>query len=107
LERLHLTQNVGASLALAGFGFAAFSTGMAASRFAGDRLRTRFGAVRLVLGSALTLAAGLAAALTIPHPVLAASPSHSPGSASAISRPCSSLAAAGPSLTRPGAASPR
>jgi Ca2+-transporting ATPase len=43
---------------LAGSGFAAFSTGMAAVRFAGDALRLRFGAVALVLASALAALAG-------------------------------------------------
>jgi predicted MFS family arabinose efflux permease len=68
---LHLTQNVGAPAALAGFGFAVFSAGMAATRFAGDALRMRFGCVPLVRASALALAAGMAAAIAIPHPVLA------------------------------------
>jgi len=67
---LHLRQNMGATVELAGSGFAAFSCGMAATRFAGDRLRLRFGAVWLVLTSALALSLGLAAALTLPNPVL-------------------------------------
>jgi MFS family permease len=68
---LHLRQNVGASVELAGSGFAAFATGMAATRFAGDGLRLRFGSVWLVLMSALALAAGLAAAFVIANPILA------------------------------------
>jgi MFS family permease len=67
---LYLRQIVGASVAIAGLGFVAFSTGMAATRFAGDRLRMRFGSVSLVFGSALALAAGLAAAMTVSHPLL-------------------------------------
>ena len=68
---LHLRQNAAAPLTLAGFGFAAFSTGMAATRFAGDRLRLRFGSVRLVRWSAAALAAGLAAAMLVPNAPLA------------------------------------
>jgi MFS family permease len=68
---LHLRENASAPLAVAGLGFAAFSTGMAATRFAGDRLRQRFGSARLVLASALALAAGLSAAVSLPEPALA------------------------------------
>jgi hypothetical protein len=66
---LHLTLSASAPVALAGAGFAAFSTGMAVTRFVGDRLRMSLGAVRLVLMSALALAAGLAAAISLGKPV--------------------------------------
>jgi MFS family permease len=68
---LHLSSNIGAPLELAGFGFAAFSTGMAVTRFAGDGLRMRFGSVWLVFASALALAIGLAFAILLPSPPLA------------------------------------
>lgn len=67
---LHLRQNVGTSVELAGAGFAAFSTGMAATRFVGDGLRLRFGSVRLVLSSALALAAGLTAGIVSSEPIV-------------------------------------
>jgi MFS family permease len=47
------------------FGF--YQVGMAASRFAGDWLRQRFGAVPMVFYSALLTAAGTAAAITLPY----------------------------------------
>lgn len=65
---IYLRQTVGVSVAVAGLGFAAFSTGMALARFAGDALRTRFGSVPLVLSSALALAAGLGVALAVAEP---------------------------------------
>jgi MFS family permease len=68
---IYLRQDVGVPVAVAGLGFAAFSTGMALARFAGDVLRTRFGSVPLVLSSALALAAGLGVALAVPEPGLA------------------------------------
>jgi hypothetical protein len=63
---LHLKLHLGASPGTAAAGFAAFSAAMAASRFAGDALRGRFGAPALVRGSALTAAIGLLAALAAP-----------------------------------------
>ncbi|MBC2887420.1 MFS transporter [Ochrobactrum sp. CM-21-5] len=42
----HMQQDLGASVALAGFGFAAFSGSMAIMRFAGDLVRDRFGGVK-------------------------------------------------------------
>lgn len=52
------------SIAAMAFGF--YQTGMAVSRFTGDRLRQRFGAVPMVMWSALLTAAGTAAALVVP-----------------------------------------
>lgn len=43
---LYLRNELGASVTLSGFGFAAFSLTMATMRFAGDLVRDRFGAVR-------------------------------------------------------------
>ena len=43
---LYIRRELGASLALSGFAFGAFSLTMAAMRFAGDLVRDRFGAVR-------------------------------------------------------------
>lgn len=43
---LYLRQELGASVTLSGFGFAAFSLTMALMRFAGDLVRDRFGSVK-------------------------------------------------------------
>jgi MFS family permease len=53
-----------ASTAAMAFGF--YQTGMAISRFSGDMLRQKFGAVPMVLWSALLTAVGTAAALVVP-----------------------------------------
>ena len=66
---LHLRESLDLAPGPAAAGFAAFSAAMAASRFGGDWLRARTGAVTLVRGSALLAAAGLAAALLAPAPV--------------------------------------
>ncbi len=58
-----------ASVAAMAFGF--YQTGMAVSRFTGDTLRQRFGAVPMVFWSALLTAAGTAAALVLPSLPLA------------------------------------
>jgi MFS family permease len=58
-----------ASTAAMAFGF--YQTGMAVSRFSGDVLRQKFGAVPMVLWSALLTAAGTAAALVLPSVPLA------------------------------------
>ncbi len=55
----------------AGFGYALFSGAMAASRFLGDSLRVRIGAVALVRASALLTAIGMAGATLSPYPFLA------------------------------------
>lgn len=59
---------VDAALAATAFGF--YQTGMALTRFTGDWLRARFGAVRLVAFSAALTAAGTATALLAPHVAL-------------------------------------
>jgi MFS family permease len=53
-----------AATAAMAFGF--YQTGMAVSRFTGDMLRQKFGAVPMVFWSALLTAAGTAAALLVP-----------------------------------------
>lgn len=66
---VYLRQDLGVSLALSGFGFATFSLAMAAFRFAGDRVRERYGAVRTLRASLLFALAGalvLATATTLP-----------------------------------------
>ena len=55
----HMKQDLGASVMLAGFGFAAFSCAMATMRFAGDLVRDRFGAVRTLRGCTLIAIAGM------------------------------------------------
>ena len=55
----------------AGLGYALFSGAMAASRFLGDGLRVRIGAVTLVRASALLTAIGLAGATLSPYPFIA------------------------------------
>jgi predicted MFS family arabinose efflux permease len=59
---LYLRQERLSSIAVAGFAFAAFSATMALTRFAGDRIRNRFGAVATCRVSSLTAALGIAAA---------------------------------------------
>ncbi len=64
---IYLKQELGAGIALAGFAFAAFSATMAATRFAGDRIRNRFGAVVTLRLSALLAATGMLAAGLAPN----------------------------------------
>ena len=59
---VYLQREMGASLALAGWGFAACAATMAAMRFLGDALRRRFGAVTTLRASAAVAMAGLALA---------------------------------------------
>lgn len=56
---LYLRTDLGAPAERAGLGYAAFSAAMAAGRFAGDRLRRRYGAAALVRGGAALAALGL------------------------------------------------
>jgi MFS family permease len=58
-----------ASIAAMAFGF--YQTGMAISRFTGDMLRQKFGAVPMVFWSALLTAAGTATAIIVPSVPLA------------------------------------
>jgi len=68
---LHLEGSLELSPELAAVGFAAFSATMAAGRFSGDWMRSHFGPVALVRGSAMLAAAGLAVALTVPSATVA------------------------------------
>ena len=60
---------IDASIAAMAFGF--YQTGMAVSRFAGDWLRQKFGAVQMVFVSAVMTAAGTGAAIVLPSLTLA------------------------------------
>jgi MFS family permease len=62
---VYLRGSVGSGAAIAGLGVVAFSAGMAASRFAGDRLATRFGPARLVRAGASVAGIALAVALAL------------------------------------------
>jgi len=55
---LYLRKEMQADVALSGFAFAGFSFAMMISRFSGDLLRNRFGAVRLLQVSAVLASAG-------------------------------------------------
>lgn len=68
---VYLQQELGASIATAGFAFAAFSATMAAVRFAGDGIRRRLGAVRTLRISSLIAAAGVLGAGLAPDPWVA------------------------------------
>ena len=52
--------------AMAAFGFAFYQGGMSLSRFAGDALRQKFGAVNVVVASAVLAAIGMSCALLAP-----------------------------------------
>lgn len=56
---VYLQKELGASLSLAGWGFAACAATMAVMRFLGDALRQRFGPVGIMRASALAAIAGL------------------------------------------------
>jgi MFS family permease len=60
---VYLRDTLGASAAVGGWGFTAFSLTMAAGRFAGDGMTERLGPVRVVRGGGVLVAAGLGAAL--------------------------------------------
>jgi hypothetical protein len=60
---IQLRQEFSLSAHRAGLGYALFAGGMAASRFAGDNLRSKFGSVILVRWSALLLCGAMLAAL--------------------------------------------
>jgi MFS family permease len=68
---LHLRVSLDLGPGLAASGFAAYSASMALSRFGGDRMRRRFGALLLVRWSAFLAAAGLTVALVVPSPLVA------------------------------------
>lgn len=70
---VYLQRELGAPVAMAGFGFAACAGTMATMRFLGDLLRQRFGAVRTLRISAVVAMAGLAGAGLAPTAALAIS----------------------------------
>jgi hypothetical protein len=63
---VYLRDEAGATAAVAAAGFAGFSLGMVAARFAGDRVGAAVGPVRLVRASATLALAGLCLALAVP-----------------------------------------
>jgi fucose permease len=67
---LYLREEHGTSLATAGFAFACYAGAMAIMRFAGDKVRDRFGAVRTLRISALIAAGGMLVAGLAPWPWL-------------------------------------
>lgn len=68
---LYLRNELGASVAMSGFGFAAFSATMAIMRFAGDHVRDRFGGVKTLRVCTLTALVGLMLAGLAPNAPLA------------------------------------
>lgn len=68
---LHLASERGAGAALAAYGFALFSAGMAVSRFCGDALRARVGTKPMLRASAIAGFIGLAIAVIAPAPIVA------------------------------------
>lgn len=68
---LYMKQDLGTDLATAGLAYAFFAGAMALMRFAGDRVRNRFGAVRTMRVSVLIAAAGMFVAALSPWPALA------------------------------------
>ncbi|WEF25400.1 MFS transporter [Paracoccus sp. S3-43] len=68
---VYLQREMGASLALAGWGFAACAGTMAVMRFLGDGIRRRHGAVRTLQASTLIAMAGLALAALAGSPPVA------------------------------------
>jgi fucose permease len=68
---LYLRQELGASITLSGFGFAAFSLTMAVMRFGGDLIRDRLGAVKTLRVSTLFAIAGMLMASLSPNASIA------------------------------------
>lgn len=68
---IYLGRELGADIFRAGLGFAGFAAAMAVMRFAGDRLRNRFGAVRTLQISGLISAAGLLGGALAPNDIAA------------------------------------
>lgn len=68
---LYMQTQTAAPPALAALGYASFSGAMAATRFAGDALRARVSAPRLLAASGMLAAVAMAAALLIRNPMVA------------------------------------
>jgi predicted MFS family arabinose efflux permease len=65
---VYLNESLGSSAEVATLGLGAFAVTMAAGRFVGDRLTTRWGEVNVMTGSAGVAVAGLGVALALGHP---------------------------------------
>ncbi len=68
---IYLGRELGSDLFRAGLGFAGFAGAMALMRFAGDRLRNRFGAVKTLRISGLISATGLLGGAMAPNDIVA------------------------------------
>ncbi|MES2436104.1 MAG: MFS transporter [Pseudomonadota bacterium] len=68
---IYLGRELGSDLFRAGLGFAGFAGAMAVMRFAGDKLRNRFGAVKTLQISGLVSAAGLMGGALAPNDITA------------------------------------
>jgi MFS family permease len=68
---LYMRDELGASLALSGFAFGAFSLTMAAMRFAGDHVRDRFGAVKTLRFCTVMAMIGMVVAGLAPNAYMA------------------------------------
>lgn len=68
---IYLTRELGASLATAGFGYAAFAGAMALMRFAGDSIRDRLGGVRTLRVSAIIASLAMLGAALAPNASIA------------------------------------
>lgn len=68
---LYMRDELGASLALSGFAFGAFSLTMAVMRFAGDHVRDRFGAVKTLRFCTVTAMVGMIIAGQAPNAYIA------------------------------------
>lgn len=68
---LYLKQELGADIGTAGLAYSFFAGSMAAMRFAGDRVRARFGAVATTRVSSIIAALGILVAGIAPYPWLA------------------------------------
>ncbi len=65
---VYLRENLATGPGVAGTAFVAYSAGMVAARFVGDRLTARFGPVRVVRTCGLAAAVGLSLGLLLPAP---------------------------------------
>ncbi|WP_405141242.1 MFS transporter [Sphaerisporangium sp. NBC_01403] len=68
---LFLRDTIGAPEAVAALGYPIFEAGMLVSRLTGDRLRTAFGARRLIIAAGLATAAAFAIVITTSSPLVA------------------------------------
>jgi fucose permease len=68
---VYMRDVVHASHGVASAAYALFSTGMAAGRFGGDRVRQRFGSAQVVLYSGSLACIGIIAGLLLPYPATA------------------------------------